>query len=549
MIPDAELKNFIQMFLENFFYIFTQPEYKISPEFSLSFIRTNGVLANLTAISPFKTTDPWIVLLEKRPDNLVKLLTLYSARNTVRLSRKALFDANARLASAWYINFFDLYTSALGSPSAYQHFKEHLSYVDVRLDCSLPINRPYYACSYLDPSLDKGLKQQINHNLQRLNQLSLSFDQGWDTNKIGIISGCWKNTHAVYKNQFSFIEALRDSYDLTFFPLRDRQDVSLFHHVDTSLMDGSISLESLISGRFRMLYYPDIGMSQQSIVIANLRLAPIQACAFGHSVSTYGADIDYYVVGREVEDLSLYQENYSERLVVLPGMGIVHKPLSSPPAPPALKQARKHLIINLSGSAQKCSLPFLLALRAVLQRIKRPVLLRFFVGTGAMRDCGYEPFCSDLAAHLGRDSFEVINHLPYAEYLSRMQEGDLALDSFHYSGCNTIVDSLFLKIPILTLKGSKWYNRIGAVQLEKLGLGELVAASAGEYTAKAVRLIDDEEYREKVRGKTAAVALDDAEFFSDIPGKHFKRAVDYLFANHERLIAEGAREPILIEAS
>ena len=42
-------------------------------------------------------------------------------------------------------------------------------------------------------------------------------------------------------------------------------------------------------------------MSLHSIALANMRIAPIQITSPGHSVSTWGADIDYFISGADVE--------------------------------------------------------------------------------------------------------------------------------------------------------------------------------------------------------------------------------------------------------
>ena len=44
------------------------------------------------------TTDAWLELLRDQEANFVKLLTLYSARNLVKLDRKTFFDLDAARA-------------------------------------------------------------------------------------------------------------------------------------------------------------------------------------------------------------------------------------------------------------------------------------------------------------------------------------------------------------------------------------------------------------------------------------------------------------------
>ena len=87
------------------------------------------------------------------------------------------------------------------------------------------------------------------------------------------------------------------------------------------IIDGVTDLSKLKENDFQAVYFPDIGMSPHSIFLANMRLAPIQFCSPGHSVSTYGADIDYFITGATVEEPDHPEKNYSERLVLLPERG------------------------------------------------------------------------------------------------------------------------------------------------------------------------------------------------------------------------------------
>ncbi len=44
-----------------------------------------------------------------------------------------------------------------------------------------------------------------------------------------------------------------------------------------------------------------VGMHPVDLIFSNLRLAPVQVTTYGHSSSTHGSAIDYFVGGEEVE--------------------------------------------------------------------------------------------------------------------------------------------------------------------------------------------------------------------------------------------------------
>ena len=61
-----------------------------------------------------------------------------------------------------------------------------------------------------------------------------------------------------------------------------------------------------------------------------------------------------------------------------------------------------------------------------------------------------------------------------------------------------------------------------------------------------MRLINDDTFRKKMEKKVLEADLL-GTVFAKVDGMSFKRAVDYLVENHERLKADGQRTPIVID--
>ena len=301
---------------------------------------------------------------------------------------------------------------------------------------------------------------------------------------------------------------------------------------------------SLASNDFAAVYFPDVGMTLPSIMLANCRIAPIQLCSPGHSVSTWGAEIDYYVTGAEVEIPDGPERNYSERLVLLPGMGVVHnRPRYEPTG---RRKSVPEVVINFPTSGQKLNYRFLQTLRKLLEQVHRPVRFRFFPGVLNQMN-GYLPFLAEVRQVLGRTSalLEVHPFLNYRDYMGFMEEGDLTLDAYHFGGCNTVADSLFVRRPMVVWQGDKWYNRIGGAMLRKAGLDDLVCDSEKEYLERALRLVHDDAWRNELTARIRAADLESTVFTeSDAPA--FRRAVEFLIANHKRLRSEPDRRAIRI---
>src|SRR6266545_4944635 len=69
-----------------------------------------------------------------------------------------------------------------------------------------------------------------------------------------------------------------------------------------------------------ILVFPDVGMTLNSSLLVNLRLAPVQCAAWGHPVTTGSRFIDYFLSCGDMEPADA-ATHYREELVLLPGLG------------------------------------------------------------------------------------------------------------------------------------------------------------------------------------------------------------------------------------
>jgi hypothetical protein len=544
---DNQSRMRLYQILKTILYVLSQPDFIIPENQVISLLAHNHLLSNLAAMTPLGNTDFYLELLRLQPANFVKILILYSARNSVRFDRKQFFDANPGLAGFWYNCFCTIYKNGLLNEAVVRNLTEHLAYRDERMPLCPEVQEPYFACSYLDGETDRDVKMFLNQGVRRAIK-PLPAGPRPNPKKIAIISDTWQPHHSVYRNYAAYVQELKKKFQLTFFHiLRSRQelDVSMFDTVvRLEMRDGLLNLDPLLQGEFMVIYYPDIGMSLPSILLSNHRLAPVQICSPGHSVSTWGGDIDYFISGQATETPDRPERNYSERLVLLPGMGVIHnRPLYEQTG---RKKTVPEFVLNCPWSGQKLHARFCSTMRKLIERSARPLRLRLAAGQGLGHN-GYMPFQADLRAALGnRAILEVLPHLSYREYMGIMEEGDLSLDSFHFSGCNSVADGLFLHKPTVVWEGDKWYNRIGPAMLRQVGLDDYICHNEAEYLETALRLIHDDKEREAVTAKLRATDLGKT-IFSASNAPAFLRAVEFLIANHARLKRQGGREPLVIE--
>lgn len=132
---------------------------------------------------------------------------------------------------------------------------------------------------------------------------------------------------------------------------------------------------------------------------------------------------------------------------------------------------------------------------------------------------------------LGHENVSLYAGLNYEQYMSLMEEGSLSIDSFHFGGCNTVSDSLYLGIPIVTLEGQHWYNRIGPQMLRLVGQNDCIASTVDEYVSITLRLIEDAAYLEALRLRLVNADLVNT-IYSTEQAQFFPRAVQQLIENH-----------------
>lgn len=538
----------VDLFIKHFLYLFTQPDYTLGDAYLAPFIRLNPTIANLTAISSFRTTDAYVEILRHQPHNYVKLLTLYSARNTIEIGYDSLFALNPQFACLWYCCYCELYRSGLADPNAQRRLKAHLVYDNEHLTEFFNISDLCFGATYIDPEQDRQLKQKINHSLRKnLARSSAQICNRPNPKKIAVVTSLWFTQHSVHRTLSEFVESLKDNYELTLIQLcgpRDNVDIGPFQRVKYVYFEGNVlNLASIRDNEYAVLFYPDIGMNAESIFLSNLRIAPIQICGTGHPVSTFGSEIDYFVSGAAVELKEGAEEHYSERLVLLPGFGAIHNPPSYRRRHPG--RGRPEFVVNCSWYSQKVNYPMLCILGEILRGASKQLVFRFFSGGSLLWKNEYLPFVRTLESALGKEHVEVIPARPYEEYMALMEEGDLCLESHPFGGSNVVADSLHLRLPIVTFEGRRWYNRIGSQMVRAAGFAELVAENEKEYIRLALRMIHDDPYRESIRGRLEAADLQRTVFGSG-DKYSFRQAVDWLIENHERLKSEGSRQPIRI---
>jgi predicted O-linked N-acetylglucosamine transferase (SPINDLY family) len=406
----------------------------------------------------------------------------------------------------------------------------------------------YFRSTYVDNVRDRFLKRIFSDSVGRFAKQTRIMNSP-DPKSIAVVSSFWNGHHAVYRAFEPYVRELGRHYRLTLVDLNRADGTS--RPTDPSMFDNVLRIEStndainvapIVRNDFQLAYYPDMGMSQESIYLAMMRLAPIQCMGTGHPVTSGCREMDYFISGAEVETADSPEENYDERLVLLPG-------LSAQPAKPGyaplFPEKPEHFIVNIPWMHMKNNLSMAELLKTILERAKREVHYSMFPGCAATRNSSHMAMIQDYARLLPQDRFYVHQQYAYEEYMRHQEKGRFTMHSYPFGGGTTAVDALVIGCPLTVLRGRHEYNRFSASLLERIGMGELVADSREEWIELCLRLIDDDAYLADVTRRVREADLDAAVFRPEDAG-NLKRAFDTLIANHESFRKDGSRKPIEI---
>jgi CRISPR-associated protein Csy1 len=103
--------------------------------------------------------------------------------------------------------------------------------------------------------------------------------------------------------------------------------------------------------------------------------------------------------------------------------------------------------------------------------------------------------------------------MPYTEYLHLLQVSDVILDTAHFNGQNTTLESFAMGTPVVTLPGRMQRERHGYGMYRAMNFMELVAESETEFVDLAWRVANDREYRDYCRERIESGA---SKLFEDL---------------------------------
>jgi len=266
--------------------------------------------------------------------------------------------------------------------------------------------------------------------------------------------------------------------------------------------------QAILDQELDVLIYPNIGNDPIALKLASLRLAPVQVASWGHPETTGLPTLDYYLSAQDIEPPG-GEAHYVEQLVRLPHLGCCYRPhpvtpvcvdaaeLGIAPDLPFLlcpgtpfKYAPQHdkVLIDIARRAGPCLFIFF------EHESRRPLTAKLKLRLSAA------------FAAAGMQAQEHVVFVPWldrARYYGLMQRAEMLLDTIGFSGFNVAMQAVECALPIVAWEGRFLRGRFASSILLRMGLPDLVARSAEQYAAIAARLLQDGEFRSRVRTQIA----------------------------------------------
>ena len=353
--------------------------------------------------------------------------------------------------------------------------------------------------------------------------------------KVGILSSDIKGNHVVN----NFLRPILENYN------KNEFDINLFFNIDIKKQDETTkSFKELVSNSYNIKNLKDLDainlirrqkidimidtmglLSDNRLALYKNRIAPIQINWCGYCNTVGIKEMDFIFVDKNLikpEEKHLYAEN----IVYLPNIWNVHSGFKyerKKYPSPSIKQ--KYITFGSFNNFSKISEETIKVWSTILKENKGSKLI---LKSGSPRDL------ENLSEKFNK--YNIVNSIEFKakiksfkEHLDLYKQIDLSLDTFPYNGVTTSFESLWMGVPVLTMKGFNFNSRCGESININLGMQKLIAKDFENYIeiASFYALNNDKllDLRNEVYEKLLESPLFDTKKFS----KNFYKCIQTLY--------------------
>ncbi len=223
-----------------------------------------------------------------------------------------------------------------------------------------------------------------------------------------------------------------------------------------------------------VLIITDIGMDGRNYQFASLRLAPVQCTAWGHPITSGLPTIDTYPRSDIMEPEGAENE-YCERLVRLPRSGLCMVPREFEPTTKSRMEfgLEEGTLVFMGQNPIKWHPKWDYLLKRIAEKTGKPVA---FLGSA-----NYPKEVIEKRAKARDLPIKLLPFCNQFDYRRLVQLADVSIDPPDWSGGNSTLEALALRVPVVTLPGAFMRGRHSYAFLKLANCEGLIAKDEDDY--------------------------------------------------------------------
>tara|TARA_B100000787_G_scaffold148140_1_gene119489 strand:- start:426 stop:2096 length:1671 start_codon:yes stop_codon:yes gene_type:complete len=287
----------------------------------------------------------------------------------------------------------------------------------------------------------------------------------------------------------------------------DWQDIQHLSDIETV----NLIRDNKINILFDLAGYTD----GSKIEIFKHRSAPLQIAWLGYSNSTGVDEMDYIITDPYVLESN---ENYSEKLLQLPNIWSCHTRIKQEikiQDLPALKNG--YITFGSFNNFAKISEETIEIWSDLLLKVKSKLILK---SSNTRSKIEVKTLLNKFKKKgVNLENIEFLKTTKkFDDHLMCYNRVDIALDTFPYNGATTSFESVWMGVPVLTIKGKTFNSRYGYSINKNLNLDNFIASNKNDFIQKAIsnssNLIALNKLRKNLRDLSLESALFDIKKFN-----------------------------------
>jgi len=544
--------------LQNLFYKQKFPELELEIELISDFKSRSPFLANLLGVAKLKkiskSENDWIEArnlfldaFQKAPDYddalcnyahvSVKLRDYEHAFNELLKRRSKGYSPKINEALA-RIYFFEgdidqeisLFKENLKNNHLTPQTASHLL---VSMNYSSNFNQSEYlnCCKIIDA------KFKIDDDeIQKLNKYQLN-----DELRVGILSPDFKEHSVSYFLKSIFEGCKKKNIKLIALNLRREDELDLISKklkknfdewIDLSKLNDFDSANIIIKNRINVIIDIAGHFARNRFRILKYKPAPIQISWMGFVNTTGIKEIDYLIA-----DPNLIKENeeyfYTEKILKLSKIWNCHSGLDQDleiSDPPILKN--NFITFGCFNSSSKISERCIYVWSKILSQVKNSKII--IKAQSKDSEIAHNKIVNKFSNHnIDKNRILFQNYQKEKnDHLKMYNLIDISLDTFPYPGVTTSFESVWMGVPVLTMRGSNFVSRCGESININLGMHEFIADSEDDYILKAIEFSKNFNKIIELRGLLRNKALNSPLFDTNMFGKEFSDLINKVWEDY-----------------